>query len=290
MCEYSHYFRGFLEESVVFSISILILIETISEEDGQTMNAMRREVIKELLQTKPFISLHELEELFPEVSAMTLRRDIEYFEKHGEAIKVRGGARSMKFITTSMEDNFNERIHENVTAKEKIVYKAIGLIETGRSLFLDSGTTMMRLASMLPDERLTITTTGPNIALELIKKNLPIVNIVGGMLNRDNISVSGNQAIRHIEDINIDIAFIVPSGASVQDGFTCGNYIECELKKLVVHKARRVVALIDSSKFGRSLPYTFCQLGEVDTIIAERGRGDDVLRRASAQDVEILLV
>ena len=40
----------------------------------------RREVIRTLLGTKPFISLEELEEAFPEVSSMTLRRDIEYFE------------------------------------------------------------------------------------------------------------------------------------------------------------------------------------------------------------------
>lgn len=103
------------------------------------MNSERREIIKELLQSKPFISLHELEMRFPNISSMTLRRDIEYFESLGEAIKVRGGARSMKFITTSMEDSFNYRLSENMQAKEKVVYKALELIETGRSLFLDSG-------------------------------------------------------------------------------------------------------------------------------------------------------
>ena len=45
------------------------------------MNSSRRAVIRELLTEKPFISLKELEDQFPEVSSMTLRRDIEYFEK-----------------------------------------------------------------------------------------------------------------------------------------------------------------------------------------------------------------
>ena len=61
----------------------------------------RRERIRALLTEKPFISIKELQSLFPDVSGMTLRRDIEYFESQGEAIKVRGGARSTKFITTS---------------------------------------------------------------------------------------------------------------------------------------------------------------------------------------------
>ncbi len=253
------------------------------------MNSERREIIRELLQNKPFISLHELEMRFPNVSSMTLRRDIEYFEELSEAIKVRGGARSMKFITTSMEDTFSLRMNENVIAKEKVAYKAIAMIETGRSLFLDSGTTMLKLASLLPDERLTITTTGPNIAIELIKKSMPIVNIVGGMLNRDNISVSGNQSIRFLNDINIDVAFIVPSGMSAHDGLTCGNYIECELKKLIVEKARRVVVLMDTSKLDKSLPYTFCGIGDIDVIISERDLPADITRIAVENEVEIII-
>ena len=253
------------------------------------VNISRRAVIKDLLHEKPFISLKELEALFPEVSSMTLRRDIEYFETQGEAIKVRGGARSMKFITTSMEDSFHQRLGENMTAKEKIARRAIELIETGRSLFLDSGTTVLTLASLLPDERHTIITTGPNIALELIKKKQPIVNLVGGMVNRDNISISGNQALRFLDDINIDIAFIVPSGLSLKDGFTSGNYPECELKRMVVEKARRVVVLMDTSKLDRTLPFTFSSLENVHTIVADKPLPADITEAAEAAGVEIIV-
>ena len=253
------------------------------------MNTERRNAVRNLIASKPFVSLRELEQMFPNVSSMTLRRDIEYFESQGEAIKVRGGARSMKFITTSMEYTFNLRLSENPDAKEKVALAAIELIETGRSLFIDSGTTMLKLASLLPDERLTVTTTGPNIALELVKKNQPIVNIVGGMLNRDNISVSGNQALRQINDINIDIAFIVPSGISAQNGLTSGNYSECELKKLVVEKARKVIVLMDNSKLDKILPYTFADLTEVDTIITDKPLPDDISKIVENAGVHIKL-
>ena len=84
------------------------------------MNSTRREQIRDLLCNKPFISFDELHEMFPGVSNMTLRRDIEYFEEQGEAIKVRGGARSMKFITTCMEGKFSLRMNENTPAKQKM--------------------------------------------------------------------------------------------------------------------------------------------------------------------------
>lgn len=228
----------------------------------------RREKIRSMLTSKPFVSLEEMEGAFPDVSQMTLRRDIEYFESQGEAIKVRGGARSMKFITTSMEDAFSKRLNENIISKEKLAFAAVDMIETGRSVFLDSGTTMLTLAKLLPDERFTVTTTGPNIALEITKKSRPIVNIVGGMLNRDNISVVGNTALNFIESINIDIAFIVPSGIS-SDGMTSGNYTECEIKKAVIAKAHKVVALMNLSKMNKVLPYTICSLRDIDVFISD---------------------
>ncbi len=253
------------------------------------MSLVRRNAIRKLFQSKPFVSLHELEEMFPDVSSMTLRRDIEYFEKQGEVIKVRGGARSMKFITTSMEDAFSLRLHSNSVAKEKIARASLRFIETGRSIFLDAGTTVLRLASILPNSRLTVTTTGLNVALELMKKDLPIVNIVGGMVNRDNVTVSGNQAVDFIDGINIDVAFIVPSGVSAEDGLTCGNYNDCELKKLVIKKAHKVVVLMDASKTDKSLPYTFSNFSDVDCIISDCELPFDVMHKAEEAGIEIII-
>ena len=41
----------------------------------------RRKRIKELLSEKPFVSLSELEAMFPDVTSMTLRRDINLLEE-----------------------------------------------------------------------------------------------------------------------------------------------------------------------------------------------------------------
>ena len=128
-----------------------------------------------------------------------------------------------------------------------------------------------------------------NVALELLKKNMPIVNIVGGMINRDNISVSGTQAIRYMEDINIDIAFLTPSGLTVENGFTCGNYSEGEFKQLIIKKARRVVLLMDSSKIDKSLPYTFADIGDVDAIITNRDLPPALAALAKEKGTEIII-
>ena len=181
------------------------------------MNYPRKVLVREILISKPFTSLKELEERFPDVSSMTLRRDIEFFERQGDVIKVRGGARSMKFITTSMEESFSTRSLENTLSKQKIAKAASRFIETGRSIFFDSGSTVMQLSSMMPETRLTVNTTDPNLALELVKHENIMVYLVGGLLSRDNLSLSGMQSVEYINKVNIDVAFISPSGFSLKN-------------------------------------------------------------------------
>ena len=252
------------------------------------MHTERRKVIKEMLESKPFVSLKELFAQFPGVSGMTIRRDIDFFEKQGVAIKVRGGARSMKFITTTMEDKFPNRMMKNRRSKELLAKKAMDYLEPGRSIFLDSGTTMLTMSSMLTNERLTITTTGPNIALELLNKPNVIVNIIGGMVTRDNISVTGTLALKFLNAINIDTAFIVPSGVSASAGLSCGNFSECETKKLIVEKARLVVALIDENKLDRNLPYSFCGIEDVDVLITSTALPSELESKARSAGVKII--
>ena len=248
----------------------------------------RREQIRALLETKPFLSLKELEALFPDVSGMTLRRDIEYFEAEHEAIKVRGGARSMKFITTQTDGSITTRRNENVRSKDSIAQRAVQYLETGRSIFLDSGSTLQHIVQYVPNDRFTFTTTDPVVALELCKIGLPVVNMVGGRLDHDNQTITGPQATRFLSDINVDIAFLSPSGLSAKSGFTVGNYTECELKRIVAEKARLVVILVDASKFEKSLPYTFVPFDKADVLITNAPLPAPLAEQAAAAHMKVI--
>ncbi|MBE6542215.1 MAG: DeoR/GlpR transcriptional regulator [Ruminococcaceae bacterium] len=248
----------------------------------------RREQIRALLQTQPFISLKELEKMFPNVSGMTLRRDIEYFENEHEAIKVRGGAKSMKFITTQTDGSIASRLNVNVGSKNSIAKKAAEFLETGRSIFIDSGSTLQKLVQFVPNDRYTFTTTDPAVAIELSKLGLSVVNMVGGRLDRDNQTITGLQATRFLADINIDIAFLSPSGLSARSGFTIGNFSECELKRIVADKAQFVVILMDSSKLNKALPYTFATLDNVNVIITDAPITGDLKELVESKGIQII--
>lgn len=248
----------------------------------------RREKIRDLLRIRPFLSISDLEAEFPEVSGMTLRRDISYFESTGEAIKVRGGARSTRFITNATDDSITARMNENVDSKDKIARCAADFLETGRSIFIDSGSTLQRIVPYVPNDRFTFTTTNPAVALELCNIGLPIVNIVGGRLDRDYQTVYGPQAMHFLAEMNIDTAFLSPSGLSAKSGCTGGNSSECEFKRAVIAKAQQVILLMDSSKIGKSLPYTFCPLEKINIIITDGEMPEDIRQIADANGIEII--
>lgn len=251
------------------------------------MSFNRREKILELLREQDTVMLRDLEKQFPDVSSMTLRRDLEFFEKIGEAVRIRGGARHIKSLGTQ-EDLYALRAVKNPAAKEHIAKIAVEFVETGRSIFMDSGSTGMSFARALPDMNLSILTGAPNVAMEVSKRYKPSVTMIGGLINRNTLSASGTQSIQFIQNLNFDIAFLVASAFSPDIGFTCGNADECELKRVITSKARRTIMMVDSSKFGKTMPYTFASLDDVDVLITDVRPDDAIMKLARQSNTKVI--
>lgn len=251
------------------------------------MSFDRREKIIEYLRKNNVVMLKELEAMFPNVSAMTLRRDLAFFENLGEAVRIRGGARYVK-NPTEQEDVYALRAIKNQEAKDKIAKIASRYIETGRSIYMDSGSTGMLLARCVPDLNLSILTSAPNVALEVSKRYKPTVTLIGGLINRTTLSVSGDQSLGFINSVNVDFAFMVASAFSLDNGFTCGNYSEGELKNNIIKKAKKIIVLIDSSKFGKSMPFTFADLENIDIIVTDCPPEDAVIQKCHQFGVSVV--
>jgi len=228
-------------------------------EEVAVINNLRRDEIKKYIENKGIVTIKELSSLFSSVSLMTIHRDLDTLEQEGCIIRVRGGA---KYIggSSDHEPAYELRATKNKKAKEIIAQKAVKLLSGGRAVFLDAGSTMMELAMVIPDIPASIVTNGPNIAMELAKRQNVTVNLCGGTLNRTNMILTGSAAIEMLSRINIDIAFIVASGYSAEGGFTCGKEAEAFVKHEVIRKARTVAMLLDNSKIGAMLPFTFANM------------------------------
>ena len=253
------------------------------------MNERLKEMA-EFIRLHQSVTLAALQKKFPDVSSMTLRRDLIKLEEAGVIVRIKGGARSLSAFADiyNKEDSFSKRIHQNVEQKAEIAQKAKKLIGSERSLYLDPGTTVLHLASCLPKSGLFLCTNGPNIALELLKETNCDVFLVGGQLGRENVCVAGPIAMEYIKDVNIELAFFAASGFTPEAGFTCANGNECALKRAIAEKAGRVIVLMDSSKLGRQMPYTFATTEQVDILVSDSAFPSDVANKLRNSGLDVI--
>jgi len=229
----------------------------------------RQQKIRSLISKNGEVKISELEQLLPDISTMTLRRDLEKLESLGEIVRTRSGAKSIAYLSRLNEAQFSERENENIAEKFHIAQIAHRHVLQGSSIFLDAGTTVTELSRLLNKDKLFTITTAPNIALECAKNSDNTVFMTGGRLSYGNLSLSGVNALSFLDHINIDIAFMAASGFTFKSGFTCGNFDECNLKKRVIEKAAKVIMLMDSSKFGKNHPFTFAALTDINLLITD---------------------
>ena len=249
------------------------------------MNSIRQEQMRAYIEQKNIVTIKELQQLFPDVTLMTIHRDLDALEQSGAVVKFRGGAKSVRLTG---DPEFNVRMQENNMGKSAIARKALQLIQPHTSIFLDASTTNLALAKILPDINLNIITTGPSIALELCRLHNPVVTLCCGTINRKNLALSGQNTLQMLENINIDLAFIGVSGCSADAGLTCGTEGDMLVKRMVIQKARTSVAMCGQEKFSCLMPYTFAQLEDVDYMICDGEVPEAVAEAIKLAGVKVL--
>lgn len=233
------------------------------------MKRERIEEIAEILDKRGKMTLEQLEELFPNVSQMTLRRDLFQLEEDGRIIRIRGGAMSVKEVQKVSGEAYTKKTTMNTDAKIVIAQKAAALIDEGTCVFIDGGTTAMYLSKELPDINCTIFTNGIAVAMELAQKKNVNITVVGGQLMKDNLSTSSPASKEYFNLTNFEIAIVSSTAFTPEQGFSCNSQIESDLLKSVFKKARQVYMMLDSSKIGKINPYTFAHIQDVDVLITD---------------------
>ena len=233
------------------------------------MKRDRIDRIADLLDKRGKLSLEQLAEYFPDVSQMTLRRDLVLLEQQERIIRVRGGAMSVKEVQKVSGEAYAKKTAIHTDEKIEIARKAASLIEEHSSLFMDGGTTSMCLAKELPDINLHVFTNGLAVAVELAKKKNFNVNVFGGQVLKDNLSTASSASKIYIENTNFELAVMSASAFTPENGFSCGSQLEADFLQEMRKKAKAVYMMLDSSKIGKIMPYTFARLDDIDVLITD---------------------
>ena len=237
----------------------------------------RLSVIKEYIDKNGKVSLKDLAVAFPEVSAMTLRRDLAKLEENNDVIRIPGGAVSVDSFLREKEAQFSERINFKTEEKVEIAEKASKLVEPNSCVFIDGGTTTTYFARALPDDNYYVLTNAVTIAETILVKEKPTVTLLGGDLKKHTFITVGKTCRDFIDGINIQTAVMTATGfVNETGGFTCGSQSEAEVKQKVIEKADLVIMLLDSSKVNKKTPYTFATLLDVDYMVVDKDFPEDL--------------
>lgn len=186
------------------------------------------------------------------VSPGTVRNDLRALANAGQVVRVRGGGTVLPEPPAFSGDTFNARIHQHEAAKQAIGCRAAEIVHDGDSLLLDASSSAYHLAQCLVQrQRLRIVTNGIESARLLAQNPSHMVLLVGGTLRPGSHSLTGPWSLRGLEEVFTQYAFVSCSGFTPEGGMTEVDVYEAEFRIKAIHVATQVIALIDSSKFGK---------------------------------------
>lgn len=234
----------------------------------------RRDAIVALVNEKSNITFAELKKRFPQVSDMTIRTDLKALDEAKRIVRVHGGAKSVEQVIGN-DDLLGKRAVRNVEAKQLIAEKAVKLVRPNTTVFIDSGSTTTLMANLFPDVQCVIFTNSLSCGIELSKLTKARVYMVGGLLNRNSLSVVGYSALKEMDPVNYDMAFLGATSYDNQLGFTCESAEDNAIKRMAISKSVQNIILMDASKLGRRGSFTIGQLNEVTDVVMDGNVPDD---------------
>jgi DeoR/GlpR family transcriptional regulator of sugar metabolism len=253
---------------------------------GDLFPAERQQQILEYLNRDGRVSVSELSQKL-NVSEVTIRADLQALTSQNLIIRTHGGAVLMKH---SLEFSLSRRRQQQVKEKENIGKAAAGLVANGDAIYLDASSTALTLAENLRDRRdLTVLTHSLEVAQALLDAPGVTVALAGGILQRDTISLIDLEGLAFFRKFNIKTGFFGAHGWTIADGLTDVIVREAEVKREVVTQCRKVVALIDATKWGRVGPASFASPANVHQIITDRQAPEDQMQQARVLGVQVIL-
>lgn len=213
-------------------------------------------------------SLEELCQHF-NVSMNTVRRDLADLVQRGRLKKVYGGVSAESRAPSVIP--MSERASRNGSGKQIIGKLAASLVQDNMSIFLDSGSTTMRILPYLAEKQNVTVITHSLMALYEAAK-YPSLHVIalGGMYNSATSSFVGSNTLDELSKMAINLVFLAATGVTLERGLTNTTYFEVEVKQSVARQNKNLVLMADHSKFGHNALLTFCNFDDLIAVVTDQ--------------------
>ena len=222
-----------------------------------------------------------------DVTTETIRRDLSDLQERQLLRRVHGGA--VPFERLHHEPMVDARDMLNAEEKLRIGREAIHEVPEHGSVIVDSGSTGQRFAEVFPvDRRVHVVTNSLLTAATLVRRGVARGHgarrrgadehvrdgrrVDGG----GGAGAAGRRAVHQLRRP------VVPARTRRRRTAT-----RALLKRAMIESARRVVAMVDQSKFGNDQMFSYAALDEIDVLVTDTRVDDDALTVLAEHDLEV---
>ncbi|MFL6161393.1 MAG: DeoR/GlpR family DNA-binding transcription regulator [Jatrophihabitantaceae bacterium] len=229
-----------------------------------------------------------------EVSASTVRRDLNQLTEQQLVTRTRGGAVAAG-VSYDLPLRYKASRHQ--PEQVRIGQAASRLIHPGDIVGLNGGATTTEVARGLAARgpagaagEITVVTNAVNIAAELIVRRNVKLLLTGGLAKPRSFELIGPFAAETLNQLDLDVAVIGVDAIDPDTGAKALDPDEAQLAKLMIARSRRTIVVADTGKLHARGLARICDWSQVRLLVTDAEASEPGLATIRAHGVEVITV
>ncbi len=227
------------------------------------------------------------------VSVATVRRLLARLETDGKVIRTHGGARLSPHLGTG----YSYYVSSTHRSKEKALIgrAAAEIVVSGDRIFLDSGTTVLKLAESLSMRlqaaalKNIVVLTNSIALVEALARWCKVI-LVGGEVRVERRDVWGPITEETLRQFHVSKAFLGADAVHIRSGFMTTDESTAKMNEIIMRNTSHAFVLADAEKFGRDSFIRYAGLREVEAVFTDPGISADLLADFQNAGAQITVV
>lgn len=200
------------------------------------------------------------------VSEDAIRRDLRALAAQGLCRRVYGGALPISPASAPMAARMDEARERKVA----LARTGAAQVRRGEFIFLDSGSTNLALADLLPeDHELTVATNSVDIAAVLLRRADVRLIMVGGAVDPVVGGSIDAAAVASVLNMNIDCCFLGACAVAPREGVSAFEFADAAFKRAVLSRSRRTLILSTTDKLDAYASHRVAAVEAIECMIVE---------------------
>lgn len=255
-------------------------------------NELRSARLLELLRLNKRLDVKTVSESF-DISEATVRRMFTLLAREGKLIRTHGGVLLAPHLSTDYS-YFISASHRN-REKTLIGKAAAEIITNGDRLFLDSGTTVLKLAEALSLRlqsgtlsNIVVLTTSL-VLVEALARWCKVI-LVGGEARLERRDLCGPLSEENLRQFHITRAFFGADAIHLRGGFMTTEEWTAKMDEIALKNSNHAYVLADAEKFNRDSFIHYADLGQIELVFTDASLPADVAQEFTNAGARLRIV